>query len=364
MAQEPRKVLIRSPNWIGDQVLAYPFFYFLRKRYPSAHITAICAPWVEDVQFRDLVDEVKTLPRIFTGKLTEKLGALEKAAKELKEQGPWDLAISLPNSFSAAWLLFRAGARRRRGYRADGRGWLLDESLAWDPAPTRHRAQAYLDLLPEDARPTRDVREFWGVLPEDELDEPIPGELERFAFERSWPTEEYVEAPEGPYWVLAPGATAVSRRWPVEYWMGLARRIADQTGWSGVIVGSPKEAPIATELCHDRSLKLLDRTAQGPIPGLARLFAGAMITVTNESGLAHVAALCGSRVQIVCGAADPRRTRPLGPGQVQVSFNPVECWPCERNTCSQEGSAYLQCLKGIQADQVWEEIRRERKPPA
>jgi heptosyltransferase-2 len=351
-------ILVRSPNWIGDQVLAYPFHHYLRQAYPSSRITAVCVPWVEDLQFRNLVDEVVVLEKPAGPGLLDRFRVLEDCARRLRAAGPWDLAFSLPNSFSAAWLLYRAGARRRRGYRVDGRGLLLDEAVAWDPSPERHRAQAYVDLLPERARPDRPAREFWGIPPENDLEPGVEGVLERFDAPAAWRGFEPVQPPAGPYWVLAPGATAESRRWPLEYFVQLASRVREQTGWTGAIVGGPKEAPLADELGRDARLGLVDYTARGPVPVLSRLFAGARFTVCNESGLAHVAALCGSPVQIVCGAADPRRTRPLGPGRVQVAINPVECWPCERNFCDQPPGLKIQCLRGIAPESIWEEIRR------
>ena len=351
-------ILVRSPNWIGDQVLAFPFFHSLRKAYPKAHITSVCVGWVEDLQFKDLVDEVVLLPRNARGTFSEKVSHLEQVSRELKKMRRWDLGISLPNSLSSAWLLYRAGVSRRRGYRVDGRGILLNEGLPWDPSSKLHRAQAYVDLLPESARPKYGMNEFWGIPPENELDLGVPGELATFDHLKSWPSFERVEPPVQPYWVMAPGSTAESRRWPTEFWLRLARLVSDEMGWKGLIVGGPSEVGIATRLSNDSSAGLLDRTAQGPVPGLAEIFKGAQFTVSNESGLAHVAALCGSFVQIVCGAADPRRTRPLGPGRVQVAINPVECWPCERNTCSQPAETKLQCLRGIQPETVWEEIKR------
>ncbi len=360
MSPEPRAILVRAPNWIGDQVLAFPFFHFLRRAYPKARIGVSCAPWVDSVQFRDLVDEVYPLPRRIGQGWRSRLEQLEEAARLLRARGPWDLAICLPNSFSSAYVLWRAGARRRRGYATEARGPLLNERVAWNPDPSIHRAEAYLRLLPEGARPARPVSEFWGVPPEDPLDDPIPGELERFDGERSWPVAaaDRLTPPVGEYWVLAPGATADSRRWPTERFVALARRIAAETGLRGLVVGGPKEAVLAEELCADPAARLEDWTARGPVAALFPVFRGARFTVTNESGLAHVAALCGSPVQIVCGAADPRRTRPLGPGPVRVAINPVECWPCERNTCALPVGRQFQCLTGISPETVWEEVRR------
>ena len=356
----PRTILVRAPNWIGDQILAFPFFYYLRKCYPAAKITSVCVEWVKDLQFKDLVDVVYVLERSFKGSIFEKFGIITRAADELRKKEKFDLAITLPNSISSAWLVYRLGAVQRRGYRVEGRGILLNDGLKWDSDPERHRAQAYADLLPECKTQfplSNSVKDFWGIPGDSELDEPIPGETISFDWQKSWNPEEVVEPPEGDYWVLAPGSTAESRRWPLEYMIQFARLVAREKKWQGIIVGGSKEAFLASQLCEDRSLKLTDLTAQGPVSGLSKVFRNAKFTLTNESGLAHVASLCSSFVQIVCGAADPRRTRPLGPGKVQVAINPVDCWPCERNQCAEQGGDRLKCLRGIKAEAVWEEIK-------
>ena len=349
---------MRAPNWIGDQVLAFPFFHHLRKAYPRARIVVVCVPYIEGLQFRTLVDEVRIIPRAPGRSLLDRFKNVDRFAKTLAGES-FDLGFSLPNSFSSAWLLFRAGVKRRIGYRFEGRGFLLNGGIALpdEKFGVHHRAQSYLDLLPEAVRPRLPAREFWGIPAENELDPPTPGELNTFDADRFWPGER-VAPPLEPYWVLAPGATADSRRWPVEYFIQLAREIATQTKLRGVVVGGPSEAPLAERLCQVEDLRLADFTARGPVTGLADLFRKAKFTVTNESGLAHVASLCGSFTQVICGAADPRRTKPIGPAPVQVSLNAVECWPCERNTCAQPLERQIQCLKGIKPETVIEEIKR------
>jgi len=376
-----RSVLVRAPNWIGDQVLAYPFFHALREAYPGAHIASVCVDWVQDLQFRHLVDQVVVLPRPLRPEAgwRERLPQLEAAARELRGMRKWDLSISLPNSLSAAWLLFRSGAKIRRGYPGDGRKLLLTECVSPALASTSHRAQAYCELLPADARSERPAIDYWGIPPENDLDPGIPGVEPRFDAELAWPGTRWIVPPSEPYWVLAPGATAESRRWPAERFVDLADQICRSTGLKGLVVGGPREAPLAESICkafiarhpgssfHDGALgpgaasKLKDLTGQGSVPALWKVFSGARFTVTNESGLAHVASLCGSFVQVICGAADPKRTRPIGPGRVQVLVNPVDCWPCEKNYCSQPAETKLQCLKGIEPGAVWEEIQRGTK---
>lgn len=352
-------------------MLAYPFFHYLRRAFPDAHIASVCVPWVQDLQYRDLISEIFTLPRPTGGGFWERLRGLESAAAELKAARPWDLAISLPNSLSAAWLLRRAGAARRIGYAMEGRGLLLTDAIPWNSASAGLRAQAYLDLLPEGARADREAATFWGVPPANELDPGVPGVLERFDAEASWfralgttpaPVDQALEPPEGPYWVLAPGAAASSRRWDPAGFAAIARVIAAERGWPGLVVGGAGEVRLASDLCSDRDLNLRDWCGKGSVASLWKVLARAKFTVSNDSGLAHVASLCGSPVQIVWGAGDPRHTEPLGPGKVQIAMNPTECWPCERNTClQQDAGKILQCLRGIRPETVWEEVARLTK---
>ncbi len=322
------KILVRSPNWIGDQILAFPFFHYLRETYPDAEIAAVCTEHVKDLQFRNLTDAIYVLPQ---------------AVHELRAQRPWDLAYVLPNSFSSAWLAFRSGAKIRRGYKKEGRGLFLNQGLKWDPSPSIHRAQSYLNLLPG---PSRDVENFWEEVP-------------AFDFEKAWPDCKPMDPLTEPYWVLAPGSNAESRRWSVESYLSLSEKISKETGWTGVIVGGAEESPLAARLCEGESsnAQLKDYTARGSVSSLWKLFQHSKFTVTNESGLAHLAALSGCTVHVICGAADPRRTCPLGPGKVQVFVNPVECWPCERNHCLQPDELKLQCLKGIHPETVWKDMK-------
>ncbi len=354
------KILVRAPNWIGDQILAYPFFYYLRKAYPEAEITSVCVPWVEEVQFRKLVNQVIVIPSPHAGAgFLQRLKVMEEAAKKIRLQGPWNMGISLPQSFSSAWILFRSQVQLRRGYATEGRSMLLNDLVAAPVGKEFHRAESYVHLLPEIARPTGSMKEFWGVPSQDELDPGTPGILEKFDAEREWNRHVPLDPPSYPYWVLAPGSMAESRRWDLERFLVLSKKIYGATQLPCLIVGGPKEAPLATRLKESRDVKFMDYTAQGPPSVLSRIFAQARFTVSNDSGLAHIASLCGSTVYVIWGAGNPKSTEPLGPGKVRMFFNPVTCWPCEKNSCDQIGDQRLSCLKGIEPDTVWEELRRD-----
>lgn len=337
------RILVRAPNWIGDQILAFPFFQRLRELHPSAHIASLCVPWVEGIQFRGLIDETLPIPKPVTRSMGSRLRAIRKAGLLAKSRGPWDLSYALPNSFSAAYLLSRARARKRVGFRADARSFLLSNSIPWKEGEGIHRAKAYLRLLGKEEPASLDG--FWSK--------------HRFDPAREWPGIPRIPPPQHPYYVLAPGATADSRRWPREKFLSLAERIHRETGWKGVIVGGEKEKDLAKSLIGREEAGLLDFTARGSIPALVDLLARSKFTVCNESGLAHVASILGSPTAIVCGAADPGRTKPTGPAKIIVETNPVHCWPCERNTCLYSDERKNACLEGIAPHRVWDSIQNE-----
>jgi len=357
LANGKTRIVVRAPNWIGDQVMAYPFFLHLRERYPQAHIAVACVPWVESIQFKNLVDEViviappKKSPenRMAKGwaRWRAKLRTLEQNAKLLKKAGPWDIGISLPNSFSAAWIFYRAGVKDRRGYDADARGWLLNKAVPLSEAQGDHRAQSYLRLIEGMGEAPLNVDVF-----------------QKFDPAIAWPDTNPLACPGEKFWILAPGTTAESRRWPIEKFEALAERIAEKTNYVGVVIGGVAESAVAAKLCQNPKLRLQDWTQRGTVASYWKLFQQAQFTVCNDSGLAHVASLCSfsgssrgsSAVYVIWGAGNPTRTKPLGRGKVNVITNPVECWPCEKNTCYQTSSKYLQCIRGIEVERVLESI--------
>ena len=200
-------------------------------------------------------------------------------------------------------------------------------------------------VLPAAVRPQGTVQHFWEEPPHDRTTSDTAGICGQFDARRAWPVEALVEPPSYPYWVLAPGSMAVSRRWPVERFAALAKDIAHTTGLSGLVVGGTAEVAVANQLCQDPAHQLTDFTARGPVAAYWQVLRQALFTVSNDSGLAHVAALCGSPVYIVWGAGDPGKTKPLGPGPVRILHYPVDCWPCERNVCLQPPERTIACLR-------------------
>jgi heptosyltransferase-2 len=342
-----RKILIRSPNWIGDQIMAYPFFKNLRQQYPHAWIAVVCNEWVRDIQFRGFVDEVFVIQKKKDDGVFASIQKIRQLAERIRQRGPWDLGITLPNSFGSALLLYLSKATIRRGYDTDLRGFLLNQKIKWNPSSEIHRVEAFGNLLLSKDTTFR-LRDYWQHQAEH-------GGEKNFDPILHWPDVVPLEPPTGHYAVIAPGAVANSRRWSAAQYAELIDLIYDRYGLKSVIVGGAAEKEIAESFVK-QDLPVIDYTSKGWVSSLWKVFKNAKFTIGNESGLAHVASFCGSPMYIICGAADPKRTQPIGPGIVKVKVNPIECWPCERNECELPGELKNRCLKEISASSVLEDL--------
>ena len=227
---EPQKIVVRGPNWIGDQVMALPFYRALRASYPTAHLTLLCPPSVASVPLDTSFDDTIRIERA----LRRTVRGVWLLSRQLAAR-TFDLSISLPASVGSALPFFLAGIPNRVGFDSDGSGVLLTESLRW-PRPDRisareHKSRLYLDLL-----------SF------------LRGRLVNFL---PLPPVEPFSNREDQI-IIAPGASISLRVWPYFEKMMLALREAyPETRL--VVVGSEAEKGWHPVLSANKGEKLIDR---------------------------------------------------------------------------------------------------------
>ncbi|OYV97546.1 MAG: hypothetical protein B7X11_06375, partial [Acidobacteria bacterium 37-65-4] len=133
------RLVVRTPNWLGDMVLALPALAALRRRFADAHLTiavpAAFAPvFREDTDVRP--DDILPLP------------SAKKGIRSALAAGQFELGILLPNSFRSAWLLRQAGVPQRWGYATSLRGWMLTKTPVRSPVHgVQHQADYYRSLI-------------------------------------------------------------------------------------------------------------------------------------------------------------------------------------------------------------------------
>ncbi len=149
------------------------------------------------------------------------------------------------------------------------------------------------------------------------------------------------------WFVVHPGATAASRRYPPELFAEAIRQVVAQTGASVLITGDASEVELATRVSasvNGRARVLAGALSLGE---LAALIAEAPVLLTNNTGPAHIAAAVGTAVVDLYALTNPQHTPWMVPSR--VLSHDVPCRNCFRSVCPEQ---HHQCLRGVRPDEV------------
>ena len=112
--------------------------------------------------------------------------------------------------------------------------------------------------------------------------------------------------------LIHPGSGSPAKNWPPAQFAETIRALDRPVR---LIVGeADSAAALAVEACLSYSLPRLSNV---PLEELAARLAGCHAYLGNDSGVSHLAGLCGARSVVLFGPTSPVVWRPLGPG-VQV----------------------------------------------
>ncbi len=335
----PRRILVKGVNWLGDAVMSLPALDALRARYPDAHITVLTLANLADVYAgRPSVDEV--LP-YHKGRGWRGILAWLERVSALRERR-FDLAVVLPNSFHSALTIWAADIPRRVGYAKELRNGLLTDRPPLRPKSRNvHRVMDYLQLVAFDGTPA----------------EPAAPVIRPAAEDLAWAEEALRSAGLDPAQrtVIAfnPGATyGNAKRWPIERYLELGRRLVADLGAGIVVVGGPAEQALgdalAAQLPAGSAVSLSGRTS---IRRLSALLQRCRLLVTNDTGPMHVAQAVGTRIVAIFGPTDPVNTPPYGSNHVLLR-KPVECSPCFLRECPIDH----RCMTRIETAEVFRAV--------
>ncbi len=363
------RIIVRAPNWVGDAVLCTPALAALKDMKPSAVISVLAVRRVSEVFLHNpCVDEIVTLP----GRkgLSYWLKALELRRKK------YDLGILFPNSFSSALFFRLSGVPRISGYRRDGRGFLLADAVeVTERLLGSHQVDYYLNLIGNDTgqcelsappvrtsprRPTGQPRRGEFISPAGGVKPPL--HKRKFLYrELVWVVSEEekseakaflrengVSADDVLVGIGAGAAFGPAKRWPPEYFAGLADELIRKYSVRILLFGVGAEKGIASQICdsmRERPLNLVGRT---DLRQLGALLSMCRLLVSNDSGVMHVGAAVKMPLVAVFGSTDPGRTGPRGSG-CRVIYKGLDCSPCFARRCPRED---YKCLREIKVGDV------------
>ncbi len=351
-----RRIAVFRALALGDMLCAVPALRALRAANPDAEVSLIGLPWSERFvgRFSHLLDRFVEFPG-FPGipeRSLDMAGLMRLVAASQAE--PYDLAIQLQgNGMHSNAFVEMLGARRSAGHFLPALG-----------CPSPDSFTPYLGHGPE-------IRRHLGLMtflgfPErgEHLEFPLTAADEAEA--RAIRDEADLE-PQS-FAVVHPGASLAARRWPPDRFARVADCIA-QDGLRIVLSGTAAEGELTSAVARSMRTPAIDLAGRTSIGGFAALLRDARLLVSNDTGVAHVAAaLRVPSVVIFLGserdrwaALDTELHLGVGEGSKVGCRNHGDA----EHLCLRDACAYPRpddVPQDVPVDDVWQAVRRQLDP--
>ena len=358
----PKKVLVRGVNWLGDAVMTTPALLRLREFWPQAHITLLTADKLAGLWTgHRAIDSVMTFS---SGESVWQLAARLRAEK-------FDFALALPNSPRTALELWLARIPQRVGYANAGRNWLLTRAVAHRPGVVTMRKRTVGEIqqliqsgkateapIPASAHHVHHYLHLVSALGASA--EPLPPRIEvsveevaavrkKFGFEL---------AGDRPIFGLNAGAEyGPAKRWPKENFVAAAKAVQRQVDCCWVVFGGKADVELAEDITQEiGSPQVLNLAGRTSLRELCAALKTCRVVLTNDTGPMHLAAAVGSAVVVPFGSTSPEMTGPGMPGDPRHHFLKanVPCTPCFLRECPID----FRCMKDISVERVVEAMAK------
>jgi len=319
---KPFRVIVRSPNPLGDACMAVPAIRALKKGRPDLELTVHCRENLEPF-WRQVaeVDHVFATPK--------SANPLQTARAVRRRSHFFEAALLFPNSTRSAIEYTLAGIPRLVGRRGHFRSLLLHQIPRAAKAftgPPPHHAHSYLEVL----------RQMGADIEDQSL----------FDFE---PNKANRGDREGINLGICPGAEyGAAKRWPVERFAAVAGRAHNEFHCTCTVIGSPAEKEIGAAFeglyQGENCRSLVGKTS---LSEMIDELKQCDLLLTNDTGTMHLAAFFGIPTVSIFGSTEPRLTRPLGEGH-RVLRHHVDCSPCFLRECPLD----FRCMDNVTVEQV------------
>ena len=208
-----------------------------------------------------------------------------------------------------------------------------------------HQAEHRLEIFvgSDDRKEAEQLLEKEGILPDRPLSVVVPGGGE------SW------------------GSDTRLKRWPVEYFADLLRRIGNEyraVSEPILVLGSLKEFSLGEKLKEllngFRVVNLCGRTS---IRITAAMLQKAKVVFANDGGLVHVACAVNTPVIAFYGPADHKVYGPYPPTRklaLSIFHEKLSCRPCYHRMRYRSDCVGVECLTDLSPDDAFEAIKKCR----
>lgn len=340
-----KRILVMRYRFIGDTILAVPFFRNLRRAEPDAYIAWLVAPGSSDVvKGIPYVDELIYWDPVTihadSGGTHRTICAKLAFLRELRNRR-FDKVYVLKRSLSSALMALSTGASKRVGFATEGRHLLLTTRVPY--RNDRHEVENFLDVLRADGvEIADDYLEYWTTPGEDAAAAELLAAAE--------------VSSEMRLVALHPFASIPQRAWHLENFAALAKLFRGQ-GMVPLVLGAPGDRIDFERVREMFGAETVDLVGKCTIRVTMALLKGCSLFIGNDSGIMHLAAAAGIPLVALFGPQSPVKFGPWS-DKARVLYKAFDCSPCRQKfftECPPSERMRPACVEAITVDEVFRE---------
>jgi lipopolysaccharide heptosyltransferase II len=335
-----RRILCIRLDNLGDVLMTTPALHALRTAQPGRHLTLLASrSGKAAAPFIDAIDDVIEYDAPWVKQDAPVDALADLAMRARLAAAHFDAAVIFSvysqNPLPAAMLCHLAGIPLRLAHcRENPYGLLTDWVPESEPQHgTRHEVERQLALVAQVGARSADTRMRFAERAADAAT--LSHKLQARGVESN-----------APFIVVHPGATAESRRYPVERFAQVIARLGEQLHWPVLVTGSAGESALCRQACGT-SGHAVDLSGALELGELGALIRRARVLISNNSGPVHLASALGTPVVDLYALTNPQHMPWQTPHR--VLYHDVPCRWCYRSVCPEGHHA---CLLGVQVDEV------------
>lgn len=285
-----RRLAIMMPNWLGDAVMAEPSIRAIHLAAPSLELSLFGK--------KSAVSMLEGHPAISSIAGIDDKGLFGPlACGQALRAADADAVLLLRGSFRSGLGGVISRIRPRIGFARDGRRVMLTHPIR---PPARTKPCPTVDFY------ATLVESAFGITVGDRLPRLTTTPNEREA------ASQLLDGVSGPIVGFVPGGSKLMKRWPVDRFAELARRLGSMAG-TVALFGGPDERDLLSELKQKAhggdGPRVIDLAARGlSLESLRGAIERCSVLVTNDTGPRHLAVALGIPTVALFGPTDHRWT--------------------------------------------------------
>lgn len=334
-----KKILIISPAWIGDAIMADSLYQRLQVKYPHCQIDVLGPRSVKMLYQR--MPSVSHAMEMPLGHGQFGLRQRYRLGESLRSQH-YDIAYVLPNSWKSALVPWFAKIPQRVGWWGEMRYGLLNDGRRLDKTVYPLMVQRFTALGYDKGEPWN---KFQYALPTLTVDHAAASEtLTAIATRLNVVVDGAL-----PILALCPGAAyGPTKRWPARYFAEVAKQ-KRQDGYQVWLLAGPDDKNVCDEIDKLTDYVCWNLSGKTTLLEVIDLLALVDQVVANDTGLMHAAAALKRPIIAIFGSTSPTCAPPLSDNSHIVSNDDLPCKPCFQRECP---LGHMKCLNDITPAEV------------